>query len=175
MLETRLMSSTLRSWYLTLLAVDRGNTTKEGGRESVRNISRTWRFKRCLPDESRITFLGMTTAYPRASSGSTIMKWGDETRRPALRAAGNCSRESRSRRENTGKSGSEARSSYTAALLDDFSTGRRLRSGKKPVGRGALTLFRLIGSFRCHTGWELSCTHDTNSFSTKRQCAGDSE
>ena len=82
--------------------------------------------------------------------------------------------ESFSAREH-GRSDGEARSADAAALLEDLLAGSRGSTRQKAVRGRALLLFRLIGSFRGHAGWELGCTHDTNSFLPKRQCAADSE
>ncbi len=50
-----------------------------------------------------------------------------------------------------GKSDGEARSADAAALLEDFLAGSRCGTRQKAVRRGALLLFRLVGSFRGHT------------------------
>lgn len=69
----------------------------------------------------------------------------------------------------------EARSTDAAALLEDLAARGCLCPGQEAVRSSAFLLFRLIRSFRGHDVMELGCTHDTNSFSTKRQCARDSE
>src|SRR3989344_3955014 len=74
---------------------------RAGGRERVRSAESTLRLMRWRVTESRATFLGTTTAYPRASVETTAEKLGEESRRPFLIAAGNINRGSRSRRENT--------------------------------------------------------------------------
>lgn len=71
-----------------------------GGGSRLR-VSSTRRFMRCLVVERRATFLDTMTAYPLIFFGRIAVKFGDETRRPLLRADGNATRGSRFLRGNT--------------------------------------------------------------------------
>lgn len=142
---------------------------RAGGSGKVRSAARTRRLIWWRVTERRATFFDTTTAYPRTPAGITTEKWGEESRRPALRAEENIARGRRSRRENTlfRLRDRQVLAADAAAALDNLAPRCGFRAREESVGLRALPLLWLIGHF-CHNNVELGYTQDTNSFSPKR-------
>lgn len=120
-----------------------------GSEGRLRSAENTRRLRVCRALESRVTFLGITTAYPCASFGRKTRKWAEEILFPAESALGNSERESLFLLGNTIPLDGKTLAAYPAANTDYFLSGCRLRARTEAVGLRALALLRLVGSF-CH-------------------------
>lgn len=87
--------------YFMSATLDFGKTMSDCGRWKVLRASLTRLFILCLVTESLAVFLDTTTAYPLASFGTVIEKFGDEIRLPFLTADWNSARGNRFRRGST--------------------------------------------------------------------------